>query len=610
MPIEKIKIGLEVHMQLNTGKLFCRCGQNTGENRNYFQFTRLLRPTLSELGKVDIAAEYETERDRIFTYDATDNTCLVEYDEEPPHEMDDDAVKASVIISLALHCDTVENISTMRKVVVDGSNTSGFQRTSIVGFNGYLDTRRGRVRISTVCLEEDSARKVEGNSSDVTYSLDRLGIPLIEVSTQPDIVDEDHAVEVAEKIGSIGMLSGYARREVDAIRQDVNMSMGMGRVEIKGVQKLSLIRDLIKYEKKRQESILRGIEVVGKRSSGKKTDVEFTDMSSIFEDSSSIIIRSGFKAGNRVYCSLLPYFAGTLKNGDLRIGKEISDVVKAFGLGGIFHSDELPAYGIEEGKINTVYSKLGKGQDDAVLILSSPSSKIKVITSAINNRINKLMSLDLAETRGPRDDGVTFFLRPLPGKDRMYPETDIPIKHISAETMDFCRKNIPKEEVDLQKELTEIYGISEQDATVLIKSGNMMKFRRVADSYKDARSVARLLLLKIPEIREKLGKEPDESQIMDVLKISSRENWSRFVMEKAVEISTVSGLKGDDLKAEIEKQIMSEEEIAAFISSGLKDGTLTEKNIIPSISRSSEKIVDPTMALSIFKQMTKQKHDM
>jgi len=607
MPLEKIRIGLEVHMQLNTGKLFCRCNQNSGENKIYFNFTRVLRPTLSELGKMDIAAEYEMERDRVFTYEATENTCLVEYDEEPPHQMDEDAVKASVIMSLALHCNTVENVSTMRKVVVDGSNTSGFQRTSIIGFDGYLDTSRGRVRISTVCLEEDSARKVEGGQSAVTYSLDRLGIPLIEVSTEPDIVDEEHAVEVAEKIGSIGMLSGYARREVDSIRQDVNMSIGMGRVEIKGVQKLSLISDFIRYEKKRQESILRAIETVKKRSGGKQIAVKFTDVSSIFEDSSSIIIRSGFKAGNRVYCSLLPKFAGTLKKGDLRIGKEISDVVKAFGLGGIFHSDELPAYGIEEEKISTVYSKLGKQQDDAVLILSSPPSRIGVITSGINSRINKLLSLDLAETRGPRDDGETFFLRPLPGKDRMYPETDIPIKHISAETMDFCRKNIPLEAKELQKELTERYGISEQDAVVLIKSGNMVKFRRIADYYKDARSVARLLLQKIPEIREKSGKEPDENLIMKVLQIAKGENWSRFVMEKAIEISTISGLMGDDLKSEIERQIMSEDDIASFISSGLKDGTLTQKNIIPYLGRSSKKLVDPALAISVFRRMTDQK---
>jgi glutamyl-tRNA(Gln) amidotransferase subunit E len=607
MPLEKIRIGLEVHMQLNTGKLFCRCNQNPGENKIYFNFTRVLRPTLSELGKMDIAAEYEKERDRIFTYEATENTCLVEYDEEPPHQIDEDAVKASVIMSLALHCNTVENISTMRKVVVDGSNTSGFQRTSIIGFDGYLDTSRGRVRISTVCLEEDSARKVEGDQSAVTYSLDRLGIPLIEVSTEPDIVDEEHAVEVAEKIGSICMLSGYARREVDSIRQDVNMSIGMGRVEIKGVQKLSLISDFIRYEKKRQESILRAIEIVKKRSGGKQIAVKFTDVSSIFEDSSSIIIRSGFKAGNRVYCSLLPKFAGTLKKGDLRVGKEISDVVKAFGLGGIFHSDELPAYGIEEEKISTVYNKLGKQQDDAVLILSSPPSRIAVITSGINSRINKLLSLDLAETRGPRDDGETFFLRPLPGKDRMYPETDIPIKHISSETMDFCRKNIPLEAAELQKELTERYGISEQDAAVLIKSGNMVKFRRIADSYKDGRSVARLLLQKIPEIKEKFGKDPDENVITNVLEISSRENWSRFVMEKAFEIWAISGLKGNDLKSEIERQIMSEDEIASIISSGLKNGTLTQNNIIPYLVRSSKKLVDPTLAISVFRKITDQK---
>ena len=605
MPVEKLKVGLEVHMQLNTGKLFCRCMGNAAENRNYFQFTRLLRPTLSELGKMDLAAKYEMDRDRNFTYDVTDNTCLVEFDEEPPHDVDSEALKASIIMSMALHCTVVEHVSTMRKVVVDGSNTSGFQRTSIIGIGGYIETSKGKVRISTVCLEEDSARKIDGEKSTVTYSLDRLGIPLIEVSTEPDIKDEEHAVEVAEKIGSIGILSGYARREVDSIRQDVNMSMGMGRVEIKGVQKLSLISQFIRYEKTRQEAISRAIEIVRKRIGEKSVVVNFKDVSQVFENSSSKILKSGFKAGNAVYSAILPGFAGTLKNGDLRLGKEISDVVKAFGLGGIFHSDELPAYGIEEEKLRTIYEKLGKKENDAVLILSSPRSKIEVISSGINSRIEKLISLDLSETRGPRDDGETFFLRPLPGKERMYPETDIPVKHIPEEMMDFCEKNVPESVEDLQKKLIQEYGISEQDAGVIIKSGNLIRFRNLASSYSDPRSVARILLQKIPEIREKSGKEPDERTLMDIFEMSTGENWSRFVLEKAIEISTVSGLRGNELKVEVGKQIMTEEDIEKLLSRAIMEGAVTEKNVIPYLSKAAKKLVDPTLAISVFKRISR-----
>ena len=605
MPVEKLKVGLEVHMQLNTGKLFCRCMGNAAENRNYFQFTRLLRPTLSELGKMDLAAKYEMDRDRNFTYDVTDNTCLVEFDEEPPHDVDSEALKASIIMSMALHCTVVEHVSTMRKVVVDGSNTSGFQRTSIIGIGGYIETSKGKVRISTVCLEEDSARKIDGEKSTVTYSLDRLGIPLIEVSTEPDIKDEEHAVEVAEKIGSIGILSGYARREVDSIRQDVNMSVGMGRVEIKGVQKLSLISQFIQYEKTRQEAISRAIEIVRKRIGEKSVVVNFKDVSQVFENSSSKILKSGFKAGNAVYSAILPGFAGTLKNGDLRLGKEISDVVKAFGLGGIFHSDELPAYGIEEEKLRTIYEKLGKKENDAVLILSSPRSKIEVISSGINSRIEKLISLDLSETRGPRDDGETFFLRPLPGKERMYPETDIPVKHIPEEMMDFCEKNVPESVEDLQKKLIQEYGISEQDAGVIIKSGNLIRFRNLASSYSDPRSVARILLQKIPEIREKSGKEPDERTLMDIFEMSTGENWSRFVLEKAIEISTVSGLRGNELKVEVGKQIMTEEDIEKLLSRAIMEGAVTEKNVIPYLSKAAKKLVDPTLAISVFKRISR-----
>ena len=249
---DRIKIGLEIHFQVSDGKLFCRCPTDSAAGE-LFRFERRMIATASEMGSMDRAAKYEMERNLLSEYVASENSCLVEYDEEPPHEVDRKALKAALIASLALNCKMLNNVFFMRKVVVDGSNTSGFQRTAIIALNGWVETSRGKVRISSVSLEEDSARLLENGNGRSIYSLDRLGIPLIEIATEPDIIDEDHAVETAKAIGYFVQASGFSRMTVDAIRQDVNVSFGYGRVEIKGVQKLSLIPEVISYELSRQE---------------------------------------------------------------------------------------------------------------------------------------------------------------------------------------------------------------------------------------------------------------------------------------------------------------------------------------------------------------------
>ena len=215
----------------------------------------------------------------------------------------------------------------MRKIVVDGSNTSGFQRTAILSFGGKVDTSKGPVGISTVCLEEDSARKISDDGSSVSYSLDRLGIPLLEIATDPDMTDADHAVETAEIIGNLVLFTGWSRKSPESVRQDVNFSMGYGRVEIKRVPKLSIIRECIAYETQRQASIA---EIVGKLGNkwGKKLD--FTDVTDMFSKSKSKILRSGIVEGSRVYASLLPGLKGYLKKGSYRLGRELADVAKLY----------------------------------------------------------------------------------------------------------------------------------------------------------------------------------------------------------------------------------------------------------------------------------------
>ena len=154
------KAGLEIHQQLDTKKLFCSCDSYLSDNV-LGEFIRTLRPVQSEMGEYDAAALMESLRERTFIYQITENSCLVEMDEEPPHEVNKEALELAIEISLMFHCKIVDEIHFMRKLVIDGSNTSGFQRTALIGINGYIDTEFGRISIPSVCLEEEAARKID-----------------------------------------------------------------------------------------------------------------------------------------------------------------------------------------------------------------------------------------------------------------------------------------------------------------------------------------------------------------------------------------------------------------------------------------------------------------
>jgi glutamyl-tRNA(Gln) amidotransferase subunit E len=243
---EKIgfKCGIEIHNRLNTKtKLFCNCNPNFSEAKPVEIIKRKLRAVAGELGQVDVAAIYEYLRDRNFLYQCySDETCLKETDEEPPNSINKEALEVALQVALLLKAEIPDEIHIMRKTVIDGSNTCGFQRTAVVGLDGLLETSLGRVRITNICLEEESSGIVSDEESDITYRLDRLGIPLIEIGTAPDIKNPEHAREVAEKLGMIIRSTGKSQRGIGVTRQDINVSVAKGaRVEIKGVQNLDLI---------------------------------------------------------------------------------------------------------------------------------------------------------------------------------------------------------------------------------------------------------------------------------------------------------------------------------------------------------------------------------
>jgi len=259
-----LKCGLEIHQQLDTKKLFCNCPGVLRNDKPDFIIKRKLHAVAGESGEIDSAAKHEAERNRNFIYEGYgDNCCLVDYDESPPRLINTEALKIVLQIAIMLNCKIFPVSQIMRKTVIDGSNTSGFQRTVLIAHSGFIETPHGKVEIDSVCLEEDSARIINRENDVATYRLDRLGIPLIEIATAPDITSPEQAREVALHLGDI-LRSCRVKRGIGTIRQDVNVSVKEGsRVEIKGFQDPSMIVKTIDSEIKRQQKLIgEGKEVI------------------------------------------------------------------------------------------------------------------------------------------------------------------------------------------------------------------------------------------------------------------------------------------------------------------------------------------------------------
>ena len=251
----KFKSGLEIHQQLDTNKLFCNCPSLLRKDEPDFIVKRKLHAVAGESGEVDVAALYQKSLSKEFEYQGYDSTCLIELDEEPPHEINKEALQIAIHIALLLNCKIIPITQIMRKTVIDGSNTSGFQRTVLIAKDGYLETEFGKVGIESIFLEEDAARIVERSDKKEIYKLDRLGIPLVEIVTAPDIKNPEQAKDVALQIGSI-LRSCKVKRGIGTIRQDVNVSVkGENRVEIKGMQDMNIFVKVIENEVKRQRKL-------------------------------------------------------------------------------------------------------------------------------------------------------------------------------------------------------------------------------------------------------------------------------------------------------------------------------------------------------------------
>lgn len=474
-----LRVGIEIHQQLATKeKLFCSCpAELASDETPKREVRRFLKVAKSEVGEVDPAAQYEIMKGRNIIYEVPENhACLVELDEEPPHDLNREAVLITLAIAKALNSTPVDEIEVMRKIVVDGSNTTGFQRTAIVAVGGYLVDDDGLIRIQTICLEEDAARKVDEGRGYVKYNLDRLGIPLIEIATGPDIRSPEQAMRVAFKLGLLLRLSGKVKRGIGTIRQDLNISIKGGvKTEVKGVGRLELIPKVVEYEVSRQLRLLEIRDELIKRGV-KESDLPYlmVDATDIFLSSKSRLVSSSLSKGLRIYAAPLKGFGGLLKIELMpgrRFGTELSDYAKAWGgVGGIIHSDELPSYGISEEEREAVFRllSLDRERDAYVLVISDAESAERALKAVVDRARHALIGIP-KETRAANPDGTTRYMRPQPGAMRMYPETDIRPIPVTQELLEEAERLKPPTPEDLLTRLVREHKLAKTLAEQLIR---------------------------------------------------------------------------------------------------------------------------------------------
>jgi len=518
-----LKAGLEIHQQLETNKLFCNCPSTLRSDEPLFKVERKLNPVVGETGKIDTAAAHEKTKNKTFVYEVYDTNCLVELDEEPPHEMNQEALKIALQIAMLLNCKIFPVTQIMRKTVVDGSNTSGFQRTTLIAHDGYIETEEGKVGIETVAIEEDAARPAvkqevdeAGYENSKIYKLDRLGIPLVEITTKPDLKSPEQIKEAALKIGEI-LRSCKVKRGLGTIRQDVNISItGTERVEIKGFQDPKMMIKTVEIEMQRHLKLLEINEELKKRKAKGGNPEKLFEITETLKNTQCKFVKVSLDKGSKAIAAKLDGFnklLGISFTENKRFGTEVSDYAKVHGVGGMIHSDEnLNKYNFSEDEISEIKKILDIKKDDAFIIIVDDEKKAREAIKAAIGRANlQIEKNSVKEVRKSNDDGTTTFLRPMPGEARMYPETDLKLLKISREQIDDAKATLPKL-ISENKSYLEEFGLNDELVKTIMKQEKLEEFKYLLNTTKNAQLIAKCLTIFPKEIASKKNEDYEKVQ--------------------------------------------------------------------------------------------------
>jgi glutamyl-tRNA(Gln) amidotransferase subunit E len=529
-----MKAGLEVHQQLSTGKLFCDCPAELTDAPPTAVVTRRLRATGGENHHVDRAAAFQAARDLRFRYEVTPSTCLVELDEEPPRPLSPAAIDVALTVARLLEARPVDEIEVMRKIVVDGSNTSGFQRTALIAVDGHLDLAGKRYTIQSICLEEDAARKVGESSGELTFRLDRLGIPLVEIATGPEITSGTEAREVAQELGALLRSTGRVRRGIGSIREDLNVSTdGGARIEIKGVQELRLLHRYAEREEERQRVLLDVRDRLRERAASVPREPSYDVAGEIPSEGAGFLVEARRKA-QPIRAIRLKGFAGLLKGAgpeSERLGRELADRARAAGLRGLVHSDELPGYGLDEAAVAAIRTHLGLETSDAFVLVTAPEPALADRALAlVRERAEQALEGIPEETRDPLPDGRTKYSRPLPGRDRMYPETDVPPVPVTVERLARIGAALPERPSEARGRIQQQYGLSSEQVGQLSHAGRIPELESFVRAGQPPALVVRLFTQDLEEASTVVGEKAvdlDDAMLLDVLAGVARGAFSK-----------------------------------------------------------------------------------
>ena len=571
-----LKCGLEIHQQLNTDtKLFCRCpAKLQGTREPDFTVKRKMRPVLSELGVYDEAMITEYQKGMGIIYEGyNDVICTYELDDTPPFPCNTEARRVALQIAMLLNVNIIEEMHVVRKNYLDGSVPCGFQRTMILGTDGFITLENGKkIGIEILSLEEDAARKIKTEQKSNYFRLDRLGIPLVEVTTKPDIRTPEECREAAERIGLL-LWSTKVKKVLGSIRQDINVSITGGiRVEIKGVQKLDWIPVLINHEISRQLKLLEIKEELEKRNLEEKNlSTSSIDLTQALTKSKSKFITKGIQSGKKLFGINFSGFNGIFGKeliDDYRFGTEVSSKVKLIsGLKGIIHSDEdLNKYNLSNEDIKKINEKLHSKEQDCFILVLGSTKEVNKAMNVIINRVKFAFKGVPPETRRALENGNTEFLRELHGGARLYPDTDTPAIFNTVEDNNEIKKNLPEYPWIVIKQYSKKYRTEERLIKDLIFTGRLTLFDELINLYPEKSTLILTTLLETTIALRREGKNIDNITNDDFLEIFTLLNKGEISKEA---IEDIMNLKADSSELSI-NQIRKKLKIESISEDDLK----------------------------------------
>ncbi len=494
------KCGIEIHQQLFTRrKLFCRCPAGLYSDTHDVEVLRHMRPTLSELGEYDGTAlmEFKTKKNVVYLLNK-ESVCTYEMDDTPPFPINQEAVDKAIQIALMFGMNVIDEVHVARKQYLDGSIPTGFQRTAIIGVDGILPYNERQIRIFQLNVEEDSCREVKDEGHFIWFRTDRLGMPLIEIITAPDMRTPDEAAEVVELLGRVCKASGNVRRGIGSVRQDVNVSVTGGtRVEIKGVPRYGLIPALTQNEAIRQ---LRLLSLRDKllRQGVTEENLSVTEAEIIGSAGKMNFSRifPNMRNGDEIRAVKLEGLAGVLSapvQPGLDFAHEVKGrirVIACIDLPPIMiHTDDWPKYEGWEIDRDYLLKEMNAGENDSVALVCGERRDTITAAQEIKLRIVDALRGVPSETRQAKPGGLTDFERILPGPDRMYPDTDTPPTEIKQERVEKLRATTPAPPWEMRAKLISI-GAPAYHADVLSISPYASLFAKAVEAGADAKFAA------------------------------------------------------------------------------------------------------------------------